>query len=141
MKYLTALLSGLLFGIGLIISGMTDPAKVIGFLDITGIWNPSLAIVMGSAIPMTYLTFRYLEKRTKTLLNYPLHFPGITNLNRELIIGSIIFGFGWALAGFCPGPAIVSLGAGRFELISFVIAMMIGMQLTGSISKILIKKP
>ncbi|MEI7530312.1 MAG: DUF6691 family protein [Betaproteobacteria bacterium] len=141
MKYLTALLSGLLFGIGLIISGMTDPAKVIGFLDITGIWNPSLAIVMGSAIPMTYLTFRYLEKRKKTLLNSPLHFPGITHLNRELIIGSIIFGFGWALAGFCPGPAIVSLGAGRFELISFVIAMMIGMQLTGSISKILIKKP
>jgi uncharacterized membrane protein YedE/YeeE len=120
---------------------MTDPAKVIGFLDITGIWNPSLAIVMGSAIPMTYLTFRYLEKRKKTLLNSPLHFPGITHLNRELIIGSIIFGFGWALAGFCPGPAIVSLGAGRFELISFVIAMMIGMQLTGSISKILIKKP
>ena len=141
MKYLTALLSGLLFGIGLIISGMTDPAKVIGFLDITGIWNPSLAIVMGSAIPITYLTFRYLEKRKKTLLNSPLHFPGITHLNRELIIGSIIFGFGWALAGFCPGPAIVSLGAGRFELISFVIAMMIGMQLTGSISKILIKKP
>ena len=141
MKYLTALLSGLLFGIGLIISGMTDPAKVIGFLDITGIWNPSLAIVMGSAIPMTYLTFRYLEKRKKTLLNSPLHFPGITHLNRELIIGSIIFGFGWALAGFCPGPAIVALGAGRFELISFVIAMMIGMQLTGSISKILIKKP
>ncbi len=141
MKYLTALLSGLLFGIGLIISGMTDPAKVIGFLDITGIWNPSLAIVMGSAIPMTYLTFRYLEKRKKTLLNSPLHFPGITHLNRELIIGSIIFGFGWALAGFCPGPAIVSLGAGRFELISFVITMMIGMQLTGSISKILIKKP
>jgi uncharacterized membrane protein YedE/YeeE len=129
MKLLLTYFTGLLFGLGLIISGMTNPDKVIGFLDLLGTWDPSLALVMSSAIPVTFLSFRWLEKREKTVFNDELHLPGITHINIDLILGSFIFGVGWALAGYCPGPAIVALGSGKITLIYFVGAMLIGMQL------------
>jgi len=130
MKLVITFLSGLLFGLGLIVSGMTNPNKVIGFLDLFGNWDPSLAFVMGSAIPVTFLAFRWLEKKQRTFFNDELHLPGTTHINTELIIGSLLFGVGWALAGYCPGPAIVSLGSGNLELLYFVTAMLLGMQIT-----------
>lgn len=130
MKLVITFLSGLLFGLGLIVSGMTNPNKVIGFLDLFGNWDPSLAFVMGSAIPVTFLAFRWLEKKQRTFFNDELHLPGTTHINTELIIGSLLFGGGWALAGYCPGPAIVSLGSGNLELLYFVTAMLLGMQIT-----------
>lgn len=129
MKLFTALLSGLIFGIGLIVSGMADPSRVIGFLDLAGNWNPSLALVMGGAIPVTFIAFRWLESRGKTALNEEIHLPGKTHLNTELVLGSLMFGAGWALAGFCPGPAIVALSAGYSEALIFVIAMLVGMKI------------
>jgi uncharacterized membrane protein YedE/YeeE len=129
MKLLTALISGLIFGIGLIVSGMADPSRVIGFLDLTGNWNPSLALVMGGAIPVTFIAFRWLESRGKTALNDELHLPGTTHINTELVLGSLLFGAGWAIAGFCPGPAIVALGAGYEQAAIFVIAMLVGMKI------------
>lgn len=129
MKLLTALISGLIFGIGLIVSGMADPSRVIGFLDLTGNWNPSLALVMGGAIPVTFIAFRWLEGRDKTVLNDELHLPGKTHINTELVLGSLMFGAGWAIAGFCPGPAIVAVGAGYGEAILFVVAMLVGMKI------------
>ncbi len=130
MKLIITFLSGLLFGLGLIVSGMTNPKKVIGFLDLFGNWDPSLALVMGSAIPVTFLAFRWLGKKQRTFFNDELHLPGTTHINIELIIGSLLFGIGWALAGYCPGPAIVSLGSGNLELLYFVTSMLLGMQIT-----------
>lgn len=130
MKLLITFLTGLIFGLGLIISGMTNPKKVIGFLDLFGSWDPSLALVMGSAIPITFLAFRWLEKRQKTFFNEGLHLPGTIHINSELMVGSFIFGIGWALAGYCPGPAIVALGSGNLSMLYFVGAMLVGMQIT-----------
>lgn len=121
------LIAGIIFGIGLILSGMTNPSKVIGFLDITGNWDPSLAFVMVGAILVGFFGFRKAEQTNTTLFCEPIHFPGKTHISKELIIGSLLFGAGWALAGFCPGPAIVALGAGYQEAITFVTAMLLGM--------------
>lgn len=129
MKLFTAFISGLIFGIGLIVSGMSDPSRVIGFLDLAGSWNPSLAFVMGGAIPVTFIAFRWLESRGKTVLNEELHLPGKSHINTELILGSLLFGAGWAISGFCPGPAIVAVGAGYTKAIVFTIAMLIGMMI------------
>ena len=134
MNQLTALMSGLLFGIGLILSGMTNPAKVIGFLDVFGSWNPSLALVMAAAIPFTFFAFRWLEARQKTLLGEPVHLPGTTQIDTRLIIGSVLFGIGWALAGYCPGPAIVALGDGRYAILYFIVPMILGMKLVDGVS-------
>lgn len=121
------LLAGLIFGLGLIISGMTNPAKVIGFLDISGNWDPSLAFVMAGAIFIAFFAFRRAEAKEVTIFNEPIHLPGKSHINKELIIGSFLFGAGWALAGFCPGPAIVALGAGYKEALVFIMAMLLGM--------------
>lgn len=129
MKLLTAFISGLIFGIGLIVSGMSDPSRVIGFLDLTGSWNPSLALVMAGAIPVTFLAFRWLESRGKTILNEDVHLPGKSHINIELILGSFLFGAGWAMSGFCPGPAIVAVGAGYSKAVIFTIAMIAGMMI------------
>jgi len=129
MKLFTAFISGLIFGIGLIVSGMSDPSRVIGFLDLAGSWNPSLAFVMGGAIPVTFVAFRWLESRGKTVLNEELHLPGKSHINTELILGSLLFGAGWAISGFCPGPAIVAVGAGYTKAIVFTIAMLVGMMI------------
>lgn len=120
---------GLIFGIGLILSGMTDPGKVIGFLDLFGAWDPSLALVMGGAILVGVFAFALAKKRTTTFLGGALHLPASRDIDKRLIAGSLLFGTGWGLAGFCPGPAIVSLGAGQPKAVVFVLAMLAGMLL------------
>ena len=127
MKNIYALLAGLIFGLGLIVSGMANPEKVIGFLNIFGRWDPSLAFVMGGAIFVGVFSFRYIVKREKTLLGGILHLSNEKSINKRLIFGSLIFGLGWGVAGFCPGPALVSLGMGSLKGALFVIAMLAGM--------------
>jgi uncharacterized membrane protein YedE/YeeE len=118
---------GLLFGIGLILSGMTDPAKVIGFLDFTGRWDPSLAFVMGGAIAVGLVAFAVARKRTTAVLGTAMRLPGREDVDLRLAIGSLVFGVGWGLAGFCPGPAVVAAGAGHWQAWVFVAAMLAGM--------------
>lgn len=118
---------GLLFGVGLILSGMTDPGKVIGFLDLFGQWDPSLALVMGGAIMVGVFAFAIAKKRTSTFLGGALHLPKSNDIDRRLVVGGLVFGAGWGLAGFCPGPALVSLGAGQPKAAVFVVAMLAGM--------------
>ena len=127
MKNIYALLAGLIFGLGLIVSGMANPEKVIGFLNIFGRWDPSLAFVMGGAIFIGVFSFKYIVKREKTLLGGSLHLSNEKSINKRLIFGSLIFGLGWGVAGFCPGPALVSLGMGSLKGALFVIAMLAGM--------------
>lgn len=120
---------GLVFGLGLIVSGMTDPGKVLGFLDLAGLWDPSLAFVMGGAIAVGLFAFALAKKRTTSFLGGAMHLPTSSDIDRRLVIGSLVFGAGWGLAGFCPGPAIVSAGAGQPKAIVFVLAMLAGMWL------------
>lgn len=124
---LSALLVGLIFGVGLILGGMTNPAKVIGFLDLFGNWDPSLAFVMGGAISVGLLAFRIAGGRPTSLLGEPMRLPTRNDIDKRLIIGSLVFGVGWGLAGFCPGPALVALGTGSLKAIIFVTAMLTGM--------------
>lgn len=118
---------GLLFGLGLMLSGMTDPGKVIGFLDPFGSWDPSLALVMGGAILVGFFAFTVAKKRTVTLLGTVLRLPTVHRLDKPLVIGSLLFGMGWGLAGFCPGPALVSMADGQPKAFIFVLAMLVGM--------------
>ena len=120
---------GLLFGIGLLVSGMTDPAKVQGFLDLTGAWDPSLAFVMGGAILVGLVAFAVAKTRTQNLLGGAMHLPTSRDIDRRLVVGSLIFGAGWGLAGFCPGPGLVAMGAGEPKAALFVAAMVGGMLL------------
>jgi len=121
------LLAGMMFGVGLILSGMSDPSKVIGFLDITGNWDPSLAFVLGGAVAVGLLVFPFAIKRQQSLLGEVMHLPTSTQIDRRLVIGSITFGVGWGLAGYCPGPALASLAYGGFKPLIFFIAMLVGM--------------
>jgi uncharacterized protein len=118
---------GLLFGLGLLLSGMTDPGKVIGFLDLFGTWDPSLALVMGGAIAVGFFAFAIAKKRTQNYLGGALHLPKSDQIDRRLVIGALLFGAGWGLAGFCPGPALVSMAAGQSKAMLFVGAMLLGM--------------
>ena len=118
---------GLLFGLGLMLSGMTDPGKVIGFLDLFGTWDPSLALVMGGAIMVGFFAFTVAKKRTSTFLGGALRLPTNMDLDKKLVIGSLLFGAGWGLAGFCPGPALVSMADGQPKALVFVLAMLVGM--------------
>jgi uncharacterized membrane protein YedE/YeeE len=127
MQTFLVFIAGLVFGVGLIVSGMSNPAKVIHFLDIAGSWDPSLGFVMLGAIPVAFVGFRFIEKQGHTTFQEPLHLPGKTHLDRSLIVGGFIFGAGWAMAGFCPGPALVALGAGYGKALVFVLAMVAGM--------------
>jgi len=120
---------GLIFGIGLILSGMTDPGKVLGFLDLFGAWDPSLALVMGGAILVGIFAFALAKRRTTTFFGGALQLPNSNDIDKRLLVGSLLFGTGWGLAGFCPGPAIVSLGAGQPKAAVFVLAMLVGMVL------------
>ena len=123
----TEFLIGLLFGVGLLLSGMTDPGKVIGFLDLAGNWDPSLAFVMGGAILVGIFAFAFAKRRTTDFFGGAIRWPTSNAIDRRLVIGSVVFGAGWGLAGFCPGPALVSLGAGVPQAIAFVGAMLAGM--------------
>lgn len=126
MQIITSFISGLIFGIALILSGMTDPYKVISFLDFSGRWNPSLAFVMGGAVFVGTLAFRYAKYRNKTLLGGVMQLPAHNKVDLKLIFGALTFGVGWGLAGYCPGPAITSLSQGGKPLI-FVLSMIVGM--------------
>lgn len=127
MAKLTAFLSGLLFGIGLLVSGMADPAKVLGFLDVAGAWDPSLALVMGGAVAVGLVAFRLARRRATSCLGLPLALPAARRADRRLIVGSLVFGIGWGMAGLCPGPGLVDLGAGQWQAGVFVAAMLAGM--------------
>ena len=127
MKNVLALISGLVFGFGLILSGMANPAKVIGFLDIAGSWDPSLAFVMGGAIAIGFFAFKYAETRDTTFLGEELSLPRNNTIDKRLIGGSLVFGAGWGLGGFCPGPGLVSLGMGYSGGIIFALSMVVGM--------------
>jgi uncharacterized membrane protein YedE/YeeE len=120
-------LVGLLFGIGLILSGMTDPGKVIGFLDLAGAWDPSLAFVMAGAIGVGFFAFALARRRTTAFLGGAIELPANRTIDRRLLTGSLVFGVGWGLAGFCPGPAIVAAGAGHTQAVLFCLAMLAGM--------------
>ena len=127
MNALAAFAAGLVFGIGLILSGMTDPGKIIGFLDLAGRWDPSLAFVMAGAVLVGFFAFRLAGRRGRTFLGDALHLPARGDIDRRLVAGSVVFGIGWGLAGFGPGPALVAFGAGIDQAALFVGAMLAGM--------------
>lgn len=129
MKLLTALAAGLLFGLGLIVSGMTDPSKVLGFLDLAGRWDPSLALVMGGALLVGSVAFPFAARRPQTLLGEAPRLPTATRIDRRLVLGSLAFGVGWGLAGYCPGPALASIARGGTQPLVFFAAMLGGMLL------------
>jgi uncharacterized membrane protein YedE/YeeE len=129
MHALVSLLVGLLFGAGLIVSGMSDPFKVIGFLDVTGMWDPSLALVLAGAVLVGLVAYPIAGRRTAAVLGGPMQLPAAREIDRRLVLGSLTFGIGWGLAGFCPGPALVALGAGYGKAAAFVAAMVAGMAL------------
>jgi uncharacterized protein len=122
-----AWLAGLVFGVGLILGGMTNPAKVLAFLDITGDWDPSLAFVMMGAIAVGFFAFKSAARRQLSRLGMPIHLPGTTLIDRKLVLGAALFGAGWGLAGFCPGPALASLLTGGSAVWLFVASMLAGM--------------
>ena len=126
---LSSLLAGLVFGLGLIAAGMTDPMKVRAFLDLTGAWDPSLALVMGAAIAVGVPVMALARRRGRTWSGAPIEWPQATAIDARLIAGGLIFGTGWGLVGLCPGPALVALGSGWGEAAIFVAAMLGGMAL------------
>ncbi|WP_431120654.1 DUF6691 family protein [Variovorax paradoxus] len=127
MAFFTSFLAGLVFGLGLIVSGMANPAKVLGFLDLSGRWDPSLAFVMAGAIAVGAVAFAVARRRTQSLLGAAMQLPSLRSIDRRLLIGSAVFGLGWGIAGFCPGPALVAVGMGQAKALVFVIAMLAGM--------------
>ena len=127
MAIVIALVAGLLFGTGLIVSGMANPAKVLGFLDLFGQWDPSLAFVMAGAIAVGVIAFFVAGRRGRSWLGTPIQLPSATGVTARLVLGSAVFGIGWGLAGFCPGPALVAPGAGVPKAVGFVAAMLAGM--------------
>ena len=127
MYALSALLSGLVFGLGLIVSGMANPDKVLGFLDLAGAWDPSLGLVMAGAILVGFFAFQIAKNRTRSLIGAVMKLPTATAIDRRLLTGSALFGAGWGIAGFCPGPGLVALGMGEPKALVFVAAMLVGM--------------
>ncbi|RYF70272.1 MAG: YeeE/YedE family protein [Comamonadaceae bacterium] len=127
MLAFASLLAGLVFGLGLILSGMADPAKVLGFLDLAGAWDPSLAFVMVGAIAVGMVAFIVARRRTVSLLGAEMRLPGARHIDRRLVVGGMLFGVGWGIAGFCPGPGLVALGMGEGKALIFVVAMLAGM--------------
>ena len=124
---LAALAAGLVFGLGLILSGMGNPGKVLNFLDFFGTWDPSLALVMVGAIAVGLVAFTWAKRRKTALLGEPMQLPTSTVIDRKLLTGSALFGIGWGLAGFCPGPALMNLATLQSEVWLFVAAMLVGM--------------
>jgi len=127
MLVIASLLAGLVFGLGLIVSGMANPAKVLGFLNLAGPWDPSLALVMVGAIAVGLVAFHVARKRTTSLLGAAMELPISRQIDRRLVLGSVLFGVGWGIVGFCPGPAIVALGMGEAKAVVFIVAMLFGM--------------
>lgn len=127
MALFTAWVAGVVFGLGLLVSGMANPAKVLGFLDLGGPWDPSLGLVMAGAIGVGRVGFAIAKRRTRSLIGLEMKLPATRRIDRRLIGGSVAFGVGWGLAGFCPGPALVALGMGLPKALAFVVAMLAGM--------------
>lgn len=127
MFALSALLSGLVFGLGLIVSGMANPAKVLGFLDLAGEWDPSLVLVMAGAIAVGFFAFLIAKNRTRSVIGAEMKLPTASAIDSRLLTGSALFGAGWGVAGFCPGPGLVALGMGESKALVFVAAMLVGM--------------
>jgi uncharacterized protein len=131
MSLLVQFLIGLLFGSGLVIAGMSDPAKILNFLDLaaipTGNWDASLAFVMGGGVIVTFIGYTYVLKQKRPIFDTSFHLPKATKIDLPIVIGPAIFGLGWGLAGFCPGPAFTALGTGSISAIIFVVAMLAGM--------------
>lgn len=127
MNRLMEFIAGLLFGIGLLLSGLTDPGKVKGFLDVAGAWDPSLALVMAGAVGVGFFAFAVARKRTTSLLGGAMQLPVGEHIDARVLVGSLVFGVGWGLAGFCPGPAVVATGAGYLQALVFTVAMLAGM--------------
>lgn len=136
MQWITAGLAGLLLGVGLILSGMANPAKVIGFLDVAGSWDPSLGLVMGGGLIVGSIGFALLRKQPKTLLGEPLNLPASRKIDLRLVLGSVLFGVGWGIAGICPGPGFVLLGAGIPEGVIYMGSLLAGMTLYSIIEKL-----
>ncbi|MEP5152102.1 DUF6691 family protein [Planktotalea sp.] len=126
MRILTTYLIGLIFGVGICLGGMANPAKVINFFDIAGTWDPSLIFVMGGALIVTFIGYRFVLKRPTPIFDKRFYIPTKTDLDLQLIGGSALFGIGWGIAGFCPGGALPALGTGRAEVLIFVVAMLAG---------------
>ena len=141
MAIIMAFATGLLFGIGLIISGMTDPSKVSGFLDLAGRWDPSLGLVMAGAIAVAMPAFALAARRHKSLLGEALRLPTATHIDRRLVLGSVAFGIGWGLAGYCPGPALASLAGGGAKPLVFSVAMVAGMALFTVLERLAARRP
>lgn len=129
MQNLIALLCGLIFGIGLLVSGMTNPEKVLGFLDIAGQWDVSLVFVMIGAIATAIAPFAIAKRRTRSLIGLPMQLPISRVIDRRFVVGSLLFGIGWGIAGICPGPALILLGSGYGQGAIFIVAMLCGMAL------------
>lgn len=129
MTRLTAFIAGLLFGIGLLLAGMADPAKVLAFLDLAGNWDPSLAFVMGGGIGAAIVPFTLARRRQQSLAGCPMQLPTRRDIDAPLIIGSLLFGIGWGIAGICPGPAVVVAGSGNLAILPFFLAMLAGVAL------------
>ena len=127
MSRVSPFVAGLVFGLGLCVSGMTDPRKVLAFLDLRGAWDPSLAFVMAGAIAVTFVAFRVSAKQAASLSGEPFHMPSAKAIDAPLIGGSLIFGAGWGLVGLCPGPAIADVGFVDARAALFVLAMIAGM--------------
>ncbi|KJH76595.1 YeeE/YedE family protein [Pseudomonas gregormendelii] len=129
MIKLTAFFAGMIFGLGLLLAGMANPAKVLAFLDVAGAWDPSLALVMGGAIAVAVIPLNWAPKNKHSLLGTPTQLPVKKELDARLIGGSLVFGIGWGIAGICPGPAVAILLSGHWQIIIFVLAMLAGMYL------------
>ena len=129
MLVLTSLLAGLVFGLGLLVSGMANPAKVIGFLDLAGDWDPSLGLVMAGAIAVGIIAFAVARRRTVSFVGAEMKLTTPHHIDRRLVLGSLLFGVGWGIAGFCPGPGLVALGMGEVKAVVFVGAMLAGMSI------------
>lgn len=130
---IVSLLAGLLFGLGLVVSGMVNPAKVLNFLDIAGSWDPTLAFVMGGALLVTVPGFRLVLKREAPILDGRFHLPERNDIDLPLVIGAVLFGVGWGLGGFCPGPAVTAMVSGFPAVFAFVAAMLAGSWLAGQV--------
>lgn len=129
MKGFVSFLSGLLFGFGLALAQMTNPAKIINFLDFSGTWDPSLALVMGGAVLVTLISFRFILRRRHPLLGGQFHLPTRSDIDIPLVAGAAIFGVGWGLGGFCPGPGIAAIAQGQWEPVIFTLGLIGGMLL------------
>lgn len=132
---LSALLAGAVFGVGLALSGMVDPNKVVNFLDITGNWDPSLMFVLGGAVITTTIAYRFIFAKGKPLFDEDFHLPTLLTMDGKLLGGSVLFGIGWGLIGYCPGPAVASIGFRPDEPLIVVVSMLAGMLLYRTLSK------